>query len=123
MGCKCSQCGTELSEDDRSPCPKCGGTARTFEVEITESVTMREMWGMKWRQAGKTGRPSAEFKSGQEFNHSRQEYVNLERRVDRVEDAYYERISTEDGEVLREVSEPLSQHTGRGDAKPRPDPS
>lgn len=119
MSCKCSQCGTELSEVSRSPCPRCRGTARTFDVAITESLTLREMWGMKWRQAGVAGRPSAEFKLGQEFNHSRQEYVNVDRRVDRVEDAYYERISTETGEVLREVSEPLSQHRGRGDARPR----
>ena len=101
------------------PCPKCGATARTFEVAITESVTMHEMWGMKWRQAGKTGRASAEWRSGQEFNRDRQEHVNVERRVDRVEGTYYERITTQDGEVLREVSEPLTEHTGRGDDKPR----
>lgn len=119
MSCKCSQCGTALDEAGGEPCPACGCTARTFEVEIAESITPHELWAMKLREGGKTGRPSAEWKSGQEFNHSRQEHVNVERSMDRVADTYFERITTKDGEVLREVSEPLSRHRGRGDAKPR----
>jgi hypothetical protein len=40
--------------------------------------------------------------------------------VDRDHDRYTERIADAEGNPVREVDELLSEHTGRGAAKPRP---
>ena len=42
----------------------------------------------------------------------------MERTIDRRNDHYRERIVDSEGNVVRDVDEPLSEHRGRGDAKP-----
>lgn len=34
----CSDCGMELPDGSRDPCPRCGSTRRTFEVSIHEQA-------------------------------------------------------------------------------------
>ena len=60
-----------------------------------------------------------EKKFGQDWSESLGRFVDYERIIDRQNDRYYERIvDPETGEVLREIDEPLSEHIGRGSAKP-----
>jgi len=45
--------------------------------------------------------------------------VTYDRIIDRDGDLYHERVvDVETGEVVRDVTEPLSDHRGRGSAKP-----
>ena len=60
-----------------------------------------------------------EKKFGQDWNHKFGRFVNYERIIDRKNNLYSERIvDPVTGEVLREIEEPLSEHIGRGSAKP-----
>lgn len=90
--------------------------ARKFDVHVTESIILRDSLSMKHKRPGKK-KPIAESFSGSERRKSVGDYVNKERLIDRENDRYKERVVTEDGEVLRNVDEPLSAHHGRGSAK------
>jgi hypothetical protein len=54
---------------------------------------------------------------GWELRKSVGDFVRKHRLIDRVSKRYVEKIATEDGTVLRDVDEPLPQHTGHGTAK------
>lgn len=45
---RCSDCGAVLSDQDRRPCPECGGTARTVRVNIVESVEVAD--SLSWEK-------------------------------------------------------------------------
>ncbi len=48
-------------------------------------------------------------------------WVGKHRIIDRRGNIYYERVvDQETGEELRHIEEPLSEHTDRGSARPRP---
>jgi hypothetical protein len=65
-------------------------------------------------------RPPVEEVSGDVYSHSLGRMVRIQRIIDRRRDLYYERVlDPVTREVLREIEEPLSQHTGRGSAKRR----
>ncbi|MFZ1979635.1 MAG: hypothetical protein WAV76_16905, partial [Bacteroidota bacterium] len=54
----CGKCGEELSEptnvslENRIPCPKCGSLSRSFFVTINETLHLREKLGMKGKRGG-----------------------------------------------------------------------
>lgn len=121
----CGECRTRLDEspstpaEDRQPCPSCGSTSRFVSVHVTETVTVHESVGMKARHAD--GRkPSRELRSGGDLHRDTGEWRTVHRVIDRENDRYDEVVTGADGDVIREVHEPLSQHTGRGAAKQRP---
>ena len=35
---KCSNCGTSLEEGHNGPCPKCGGTRKTFSAKVSDGI-------------------------------------------------------------------------------------
>lgn len=57
------------------------------------------------------------IRASDDLTRATDEWVTLERRIDRENDRYYERILDNRGNVIREIDEPLSQHQGRGRAK------
>jgi hypothetical protein len=71
---------------------------------------------MKHKRPGNR-KPIAESFSGSQLRKADGDYVDKERLIDRENDRYKERVVTEDGEVLRDVDEPLRVHQGRGSAK------
>lgn len=115
---RCANCDADLSAgSDEPPCPYCGSEGRNIFVHVQEGVQVHESVAGKVRRKGASGRRAQEFKSGDDFKHSTEEWVRLERRINREDDRYYEKIPDKNGNVIREVDEPLSQHRGRGAAK------
>lgn len=117
---RCANCDADLSAgSDEPPCPYCGSEERNLFVHVQEEVQIGESVAGTVRKQGASGRPAQHFQSRDDFKHSSQEWVRLERLINREDDRYYEKIVDKNGNVIREVDEPLSQHRGRGAAKNR----
>lgn len=121
----CSQCGTRIEEPQdtpvvaRTPCPACRSTARTFNVHVQETLTLREKIGLKHKRPGHK-KPIYESVSGDDLHRKSGQWNHLTREIDRENDRYKEVIlNPTTGEVIRSVDEPLTEHTGRGSAKPK----
>jgi hypothetical protein len=83
-------------------------------VQVRASVTAKQKRpGVK--------KPLTEIFTGSEPRRSVGDFVTKERVIDRANDRYREKVVTDEGEVLRDVDEPLSQHKGRGSDKPKED--
>ena len=117
---QCSGCDAILLEpfqvESRDPCPECGSTNRKFSMDAADRLWLGEMLGMKQKRPGEK-RPILETKCGDSLFRKTNEWHKLVRVIDRHNDRYYEFITNEEGEVLRHVEEPLSEHRGRGSAK------
>lgn len=117
---RCGGCDSILLEpfqtDHREPCPECGATSRVFEMNVSDKLWFREMVGMKQKRPGEK-KPIIESKSGDSLFKKTGEWNKLIRVIDRENDRYYELIKDQDGNVIRHVDEPLSEHYGRGSAK------
>lgn len=122
-GIACTECGAPLDEppslptDQRKPCPNCGSMARTINVSVHETVTVRERIGMKARH-GVSGKPYAESVSGADLHRGSGKWMHLERVIDREKDEYKEVVKDpETGAVVHKCEEPLSKHQDHGNAK------
>jgi len=71
---------------------------------------------VKAREPGKK-RPSFETVSGDSFHHATGSWNKLSRTIDRRNNQYKEHVVDENGRVVRDVEEPLSEHQGHGYAK------
>jgi hypothetical protein len=121
----CDHCAVEIEEvaelpplGEHSPCPECASVARFFRWtgENAGYITMKST--VK-RKPGERRSP-VESISGDVYSQSLGRMVRINRIIDRRRDLYYERVlDPNTREVLREVEEPLSKHTGRGSAKSR----
>jgi hypothetical protein len=119
----CDHCGAEIEESaelpplgEHPPCPECRSHERFFRWtgENAGFITMRTTVR---RDPGQRRSPVEEL-GGDVYSHSLGRMVRIQRIIDRRRDLYYERVfDPETREVLREIEEPLSQHTGRGSAK------
>ena len=118
--CACLNCDEAIEEGDRVPCPKCGSMGRRWNTTIEERTRIREAYKLK---IGRQGFPSKKKIRYEEFSGSEKrkadgEWVDKLQIFDREQDLYVEKVTLEaTGEVLRDVCEPLSQHTGHGSAK------
>jgi hypothetical protein len=122
----CARCNANLPnyllDGANVPCPLCGATTRNHFVTITDHFEARDGYRAK---AKRPSLPSAkklrsDSYSGVEPSHKHGKLVRVQRIIDKDNDLYFERISDlESGETLHECKEPLSEHTGRGSAKPR----
>lgn len=122
----CAACGTRIDEPanvpvaERKPCPLCGSTARHFGVHVNESVQVREKIGMKQKRPGHK-KSIYESVSGDDLHRASGQWNKLTREIDRENNRYKEVIvNPETGEALRYCDQPLTDHTGRGSAKPKP---
>jgi len=123
MSVLCGKCKLVLEEDphttpeQRIPCPSCGSTARIFQVGIHDGIVMKSKLGMKAKHPG-GGKPFIEQVIGDDLHRKTGKWMNLTRVFDRENDLYKEIITDPiTGEVIHECIEPLSKHTGHGDAK------
>ena len=121
----CSECGAIIDEPastpiaERKPCPSCGSTVRTFSANVHETLTLREKLGLKHKRPGHK-KAIYESVSGEDLHRATGQWSQLTREIDRENDRYKEVIvNPQTGEVIRQVDEPLSDHTGRGTAKPK----
>ena len=117
----CFACETLRSEDEHAsfdePCQKCGNTS-TVSYEPGQEFHIVAS-GLKF--ASKPPEGGRWFYQGR-IDHSHykkdNEYHFIQRYIDTDRNRYYERIiNKKTGEVVREVDEPLTEHTGRGSAK------
>ncbi len=123
MSVRCSDCGRELEDipgrTSAPPCPKCGGTRRTFEVSLFERAEARDGLGYKLKRPGSNVRKSIISEGTSRFVPSQKaRLVKVERHIDRLNDRYMERVTDVDsGAVIHECQEPLNAHVGHGSAK------
>jgi hypothetical protein len=121
---RCTQCGElvdeSLADMMSSPCPICGGTARTVHLAIEDRVGLVD--SLRGKVKDQTRRSDEklrrDFFTGAELQRSTGKFVQKDRIIDRDEDRYFEKvIDPTSGEVIHHCDEPLSQHWGHGSAK------
>jgi len=120
----CGDCGVELPQDHDpgAPCA-CGSTRRDIVVMPLAAVGHGEAHVSGNAKSdervisGGRRRRALERWFGETFHRDSGTWRRLTRMVDRKNDRYRERITTRDGEVVRDVDEPLSEHRCRGAAR------
>lgn len=127
---RCADCATEFDADEsekpdqRTPCPTCGSIGRAFVKVVNESVRMYETYrlvlqGARIKSGGRR-RPSRELIQGHEFSEGLQRMVLKRREIDRANDMYEEKVvNSQDGTVMHQCKERLSDHKGHGSARAR----
>ncbi len=117
----CAGCGRTLAADTGSgvPCPDCGAIEQVVHIVVTDTVGFHDEVRVQVRQGDRTtGRPLVEVRSGGSWSRRLLRWMHLERRVDRVENRYTERvIDPTTGEVVHEADHALSDHRGHGSAR------
>jgi hypothetical protein len=116
----CSTCATPWASTDTA-CPSCGSPKRTVALYLTGTIMPRSRLHLRARhgQPGKVT-PHLEIIDGSDQFRDTGEWRQVRRVIDRESNHYTERILDADGNVVREVDEPLSRHTERGAAKSSP---
>jgi hypothetical protein len=125
---KCSSCGTVLEGGATAgavappePCPNCGSTKQTVHLAFNDQVLIkaRDRMEMKVKDDSFPSKKKVrkELIHGFDVRVSKGDYVHKEREIDRDNNTYREHITEETGEVIRSVSESLTDHFGHGSAK------
>jgi hypothetical protein len=125
----CADCGLEIFETptlgNRTPCSRCGATARTGTAITTVKVGVAAGTKVKAynsekrpRKSGNAKKPYYEELNIPDRNRDLDVPTWRYRVIDYLKNIYRERIHrTDTGEVLRDVSEPLKSHRDRGTAR------
>jgi hypothetical protein len=122
----CGNCGRPLDQsaslpvEERVPCPQCGSLQRHVALEMEDAaVTLHSSIALKARHAEER-KPFQEGKYGHDLHRKTGKWNEREMTVDRDGNRYTERITDlETGDAIRDVDEPLDQHRGHGDARPK----
>lgn len=122
----CQDCNTEIDEatenQGRKPRPFCESLRRSFQDSFSDAATVGTLVATKAYKGGLSRSKGLRFESkdGDSFSFDCQRLVELSQLVDHENNRYVKRVfDRKTGEVIREVDEPLAQHTGRGSAKKR----
>ena len=122
----CGSCGAALAEpvnaEPRTPCPHCGSLGRNFPVHLEDRLHVGDSIGAKAYAGGLSKRKGFKWEtfSGMELSRSLGRLVRKMRLIDKQSNRYAERvIDPKTGQVLRDVDHLLTEHVGRGSAKPR----
>lgn len=129
----CSGCGLGLQDEpgERPPCPRCGGTARTYSEHVTETVEAHESTRVAHKRPSvRTDKPIFEGFQGIDARRDpnnpglvlKKRWLTRGPKGSREGDYYELVVDRKTGEVLREVAEPLAKHVGRGSARKKPKP-
>ncbi|WP_292986985.1 hypothetical protein [Nitrosomonas sp.] len=107
------------NEPVRTPCPKCGATARTIEASIHESVRLYDGLCYQIKDPKKTGKSKIKSEGFTKYAKSQKApLVKHSRNIDRENNRYSESVvDAETGGVIHSCDEPLKKHTGHGSAK------
>ena len=125
---KCSNCGETLpsewiSSNNAKVCPNCGSTNQDIQIEVSEEISVHECLEGILDDASLTSNRQKKktrmtFRTGDDWSFKLRKMVHKERLIDNRNDRYFERVTDPcSGEVIHECEEPLSAHTGHGDAK------
>jgi len=112
----CGQCQrpleepSNLSAEDRRPCPDCGSCIRHVSVTVAETLTLHDSVRVRAKEAGKGGW-RVDTRTGADFTHDLGAWGRLERTKDRGGDLYREVIELYDGTKLTSVAR-LRDHHG-----------
>lgn len=119
----CGDCNHNLRADagPGAACPRCGSNKQKVSLDLADQLTA----GMRDSIRGKVKDDSLpskkkirkEFFHGSDPRVSEGDFVNKDRIIDRDKDLYVERVAEENGTVLRDVRQKLSEHQGHGSAK------
>lgn len=120
----CVGCGDERDpdlDDDgaRPPCPTCGETAVAFGVEAADELGLHDSLRVRLKGPDEK-RAGVEQATGANFHRKSQTWSDVTRVIDRRNDRYVERIVDADGNVVRDVDVPLSEHRGHGSDRSQP---
>lgn len=122
----CKNCGQHLSgtashnEEGRAPCPNCGSYSRNFSVHLQSLVSAEshDCRHSKHDRVRSRRRWLLEIISGDSYWRKERRWTFLYRVIDRFGDRYFERIvDKETGEIIIDITHPLSEHQGHGSAK------
>lgn len=105
------------------PCKNCGSSEIKGGLVAHEAKTVHIQIRVKVKVPG-VAKPILDMRQGTELHRDTNtlRYVSriiyrVRNRLDRARDRYTEQIDDKDGNVVRKVDEPLSDHRGRGSAK------
>jgi hypothetical protein len=119
----CKNCHQELDETyinghDKIPCLNCGSFLKEVNVQLEDECGFgfHDKIEIKGKMDG-IKKPVIEIISGDEISRSNNKFVEKERIIDRENNRYYERIVSNDGEIIHEQDEKLTEHFGHGSAK------
>jgi DNA-directed RNA polymerase subunit RPC12/RpoP len=124
---KCSGCGRPVADDtnegaNRVPCPHCGSAARVIDTNTAETLTLLDGVGVKHKRPSvRRRKPIFQSFTGYEQGRdpSRPRLVYKEDVIDYENDRRRELVVDQrTGEVIRDIDHTLSEHRGRGSAKP-----
>lgn len=125
----CSTCKTLIDEpsnislDERKPCPSCGSLSRIFNASIRSEIKIRGKIGLKQKRLGHK-KPIYESVSGDDLHRLTGQWNKLTREIDRENNLYKEVIINPDtGDTIRDCQESLTEHINRGSAKSKIDKS
>ena len=127
MRTSCQSCGRPIDEAEeretpRKPCPRCGCTKQSSNLDCADAMVAADLLAVKDYAAGKSRKKGLrkESKDGASFSQDRQRFMQLHQLVDHESKRYVKTVTDpKTGEVIRHVDEPLPDHTGRGSAKDR----
>lgn len=127
----CSDCGESLDPavhgvGEKLPCPNCGSLKKTIGLSIVEDagISIKEALRGKVKDVTKPAKSKLrqDFFIGDDLHRSSGKWNKKERYINKDEDTYKEVvIDPTTGEIIHHCEEPLSQHQGHGDAKPKPE--
>lgn len=126
----CSNCDYSFgpqndSMDPKAPCPQCGEIKKTVKInlgydEYNLSENIKENLRILKGPVNKSLKKHfvQEIKTGDDFFHKEQKWVQKERVIDRENDHYLEKIiDPETGEIIHHISGSLREHQDHGSAK------
>jgi hypothetical protein len=122
----CGQCGTLLNErpgvplENRTPCA-CGSTARRYSQSSDVTIKTRTSLEARQKRPGVSGFLVKLFVGKQPrkaLGGVILGWVDKTWRIDKPADRIIEHVVSEEGEILKDVDEPLSAHRGHGSDKP-----
>lgn len=105
---------SNISADENSD--KYVKNRKTEEIKITDKLDIHEQIDVKVREK-RSKKPTIELKQGDILSKNGK-YNHIERKIDRKRNTYSETIKdSENGEIIHQRNEPLSEHTGHGSDK------
>ena len=113
----CKKCG--MTFEGNTSCHNSGSTEVNYNVVAKDHYEVHD--GVKIKnnkKVGKRNRPALEEYCGDEQMRSTGEWVHKERKIDRENDLYHEKVvDPQTGNVMHECKEKLSEHLGHGSDK------
>lgn len=124
--CKCGATldeKTDLREDQRVPCAKCGSTSRVYPDKLTDGIEILEGSRAIARHAGMSRTKGWFIDSLSRWvpqTNRDNAIAHHERVLDRDSDRYTEKVTMRDsGKIIHNTDERLSEHRGHGSDKPK----